>query len=109
MSLFKKIYFQNCKVDKNVSSRDEAELKTLAKTNLPLVKSKKKKKKKGKDKCSQKKERKATQTLAIVLGKWSGYQTHWALNQCATVYMLFAPCLALQSKLKYKTNSHQPP
>ena len=33
---------------------------------------KKKKKKKKKDKCSQKKERKATQTLAIVLG-WYFY------------------------------------
>jgi hypothetical protein len=53
-----------------VSTRDEADLKILTKSNIPVVKSKKKKKKKKvKDKCSQKKERKATQTLAIVLGK----------------------------------------
>ena len=33
------------------------------------LRKKKKKKKRTKDKCTQKKERKATQTLAIVLGK----------------------------------------
>ena len=55
-----------------MSTRDEAELKILTKSNIPVVKSKKKKKKKKvKDKCSQKKERKATQTLAIVLGKYN--------------------------------------
>ena len=59
-----------------MSTSNEAEVKKLAKSNFPLVKSKKKKKKKAvkavkavKDKGSQRKERKATQTLAIVLGK----------------------------------------
>ena len=36
--------------DKNVSTRDEADLKVLSKSNIPIGKSKKKKKLKGK--CS---------------------------------------------------------
>ena len=62
-------------VDKIVSTRDDteqqAEAHVKSKTYLQLVRDKKKRKKKKKrtkDKCSQKKERKATQTLAIVLG-----------------------------------------
>ena len=64
-------------VDKTVSTRDDhdqqhnCEMKSS--TYLQLVRDKKKKKKKKKlrtkDKCSQTKERKATQTLAIVLGE----------------------------------------
>ena len=63
-------------VDKIVSTRDDTEQNTehdiKSKTYLQLVRDKKKRKKKKKrtkDKCSQKKERKATQTLAIVLGE----------------------------------------
>ena len=63
-------------VDKTVSTRDDhdeqhnCDLKS--KTYLQLVRDKKKRKKRKqrtKDKCSQTKERKATQTLAIVLGE----------------------------------------
>ena len=63
-------------VDKIVSTRDEIEQQPQSdiksRTYLQLVRDKKKgkkKKKRTKDKCSQKKERKATQTLAIVLGE----------------------------------------
>ena len=63
-------------VDKIVSTRDEIEQQPepdiKSRTYLQLVRDKKKgkkKKKRTKDKCSQKKERKATQTLAIVLGE----------------------------------------
>ena len=54
-----------------MSTRDEADVNKVDKSNTPLVKSKKKKKKAKavKDKGSQRKETKATQTLAIVLGK----------------------------------------
>ena len=57
-------------MDKNVSTRDEMEVKILYNSTTPFLKTKKnrKKKKKGKDKSNQRKERKATQTLAIVLG-----------------------------------------
>ena len=72
------LYFliQNTKADKNVSTRDEGiqmgGSKQKQKQKLIMVKlTKKKKKKKKKDKSSQTKERKATKTLAIVLGKYS--------------------------------------
>jgi hypothetical protein len=69
-------------VDKNVSTRDEAEgppatspARPEVKSNLVIArlklttKSKKKKQRRKKDKSSQRKEKKATQTLAIVLGE----------------------------------------
>ena len=63
------------KVDKNVSTCDEVDMKIRLKCSNPITKfrkkKKKKRKKKTKDKSSQKKERKATQTLAIVLGKFA--------------------------------------
>lgn len=68
-------------IDKNVSTKDEtteiriSEMERNAnKLHMQLKVRRKKKKKKirTKDKCSQKKERKATQTLAIVLGKTRG-------------------------------------
>ena len=65
-------------VDKKVSTKDNVQQVDVpptrpSKLDIPLVKStkkKKKKKKRTKDKCAQKKERKATQTLAIVLGNF---------------------------------------
>ena len=60
---------QNSKADKNVSTRDEGIQIGGTQQKLVMVKLKKKKKKKKKEKCSQSKERKATKTLAIVLGK----------------------------------------
>ena len=63
-----KTTFQSCKVDKNVSTRDDFELKPTIEPKINLVKAKKQKVKKKKD--NQRKERKATQTLAIVLGKF---------------------------------------
>ena len=69
-------------IDKNVSTKDEtteiriSEMERNAnKLHMQLKVRRKKKKKKirTKDKCSQKKERKATQTLAIVLGKTRGF------------------------------------
>ena len=64
-------------VDKTVSTRDDHDQQNencemKSKTYLQLVREKKKRKKRKqrtKDKCSQTKERKATQTLAIVLGE----------------------------------------
>ena len=63
-------------VDKTVSTRDDHDqqhkCEMKSKTYLQLVRDKKKRKKRKqrtKDKCSQTKERKATQTLAIVLGE----------------------------------------
>ena len=58
-----------------MSTRDEGVQmggsKQMQKQKLSMVKlRKKKKKKKKKDKCSQTKERKATKTLAIVLGRY---------------------------------------
>ena len=49
----------------------EQQQQPLSKLYVPLRprRKKKKKKKRTKDKCAQKKERKATQTLAIVLGR----------------------------------------
>ena len=63
-------------VDKTVSTRDDHDqqhkCEMKSKTYLQLVRDKKKRKRKKqrtRDKCSQTKERKATQTLAIVLGE----------------------------------------
>ena len=56
-------------MDKNVSTQDEVEMKPLQNLKLKPVKSKKKKKKK-RTKDPQRKEKKATQTLGIVLGKF---------------------------------------
>ena len=50
-----------------MSTRDDFELKPTIQPKINLVKAKKQKVKKKKD--NQRKERKATQTLAIVLGK----------------------------------------
>ena len=65
-------------IDKNVSTKDETKEIRLSEMErnsnklhmkLKVRRKKKKKKIRSKDKCSQKKERKATQTLAIVLGE----------------------------------------
>ena len=65
-------------IDKNVSTKDattEIRISEMERNSnklhmqLKVRRKKKKKKIRTKDKCSQKKERKATQTLAIVLGK----------------------------------------
>lgn len=65
-------------IDKNVSTKDETKEIRLSEMEqnsnklhmqLKVRRKKKKKKIRTKDKCSQKKERKATQTLAIVLGE----------------------------------------
>ena len=63
-------------IDKNVSTREdpseEDNVERQSKIYMHLVrvrKKRKKKKKRTKDKCNQTKERKATQTLAIVLGE----------------------------------------
>ena len=61
-------------IDKNVSTREEARLSEMKRNSneihlqLQVRRKKRKKKIRTKDKCAQKKERKATQTLAIVLG-----------------------------------------
>ena len=67
-SWFYNLHLQNSKADKNVSTRDEGMQMGGTQQKLVMVKLKKKKLKKKKDKCSQSKERKATKTLAIVLG-----------------------------------------
>ena len=72
---------QNSKTDKNVSTKDKGiqmgGSKQKQKQKLIMVKLKKKKNKKmKKDKYSQTKERKATKTLAIVLGEY--------MNICVT-------------------------
>ena len=65
-------------IDKNVSTKDETKEIRISEIErnsnklhkqLKVRRKKKKKKIRTKDKCSQKKERKATQTLAIVLGE----------------------------------------
>ena len=74
-------------VDKTVSTRDDHDqqhnCERKSKTYLQLVRDKKKRKKRKqrtKDKCSQTKERKATQTLAIVLGE-NFYTTYISISR----------------------------
>ena len=79
LRIFRQDNTENSSKDKAVSTREETEVKLIARSNQTLVKTRKKKKKrkKRKDKSAQKKEKKATQTLAIVLGEiFSDFMTN---------------------------------
>ena len=81
------------KLDKNMSTKDESEVKLLSNSNRCIVRSKKrrKKKKKTKDKITQKKERKATQTLAIVLGNQFDENINFTFNVLVSFLVCWVP------------------
>ena len=92
-------------IDKNVSTRDDPqdaqEAPKQTRIYMDLVRGRKKRKKKKKrtrDKCTQTKERKATQTLAIVLGTNIYTLLLWTqqFNLCSEFPSLLGSLLHLQ-------------